>query len=56
MTPQDKIEISLRAAMLAKRVLDLVNPTSRVVASLVLKDAIKQLGELAEKVDKLPGD
>lgn len=56
MESKDKIEIALRAGMVAADVLELQKTSSKLVAKLTLNQVIKGLIELENKIKSLPED
>jgi hypothetical protein len=56
MEPKDKIEIALRAGMVASDILELSKSTSKLTAKLILNKAVNGLIELDSKIELLPED
>jgi hypothetical protein len=53
MDNKDKIEISLRAGMIAGRILELSRPVSKLHSKLVINDAVVQIKDLLEFLNNL---
>jgi hypothetical protein len=56
MESKDRIDLALRAALIAKQILDLTRPVSKTSAWLIMNEARKMTIDLAEKIKTLPED
>lgn len=56
MESKDKIEIALRAGMIASDVLELQKSSSKLVATLTLNAVENSIMELRKKIKSLPND
>ena len=56
MESKDKIEISLRAGMVASDTLELLKVSSKLVAKMTLRQIKENLIELETKINSLPED
>ncbi len=56
MTGGDKVEIAIRAASIAARILGLLETNSKLHANLVVLSSFKMLKELGDKIRMLPED
>lgn len=53
---QDKIEISLRAGMIAARIGELTRPVSKLHSKLVISDVMEQIKDLLTFLNNLSDD
>ncbi len=56
MNAKDKVDLALRAALVARSVLQLMNASSKRLAGLIMTETVGLVLDLKEAVKKLPED
>ena len=55
MSSKDSVEVAIRAANIAKTVLELMNPKTPRLARMILEDACRQIAELDDRLISMGG-